>query len=68
MFEKWIEDGTLEATSEKYDNAVSIAEKEDAADETTAEEDSDDLENPENKPAGEEPPTGEDGLPLKPGE
>ncbi len=69
MFDKWIEDGTLEATSEKYDNAVSIAEKEDAAaDETTAEGASDDSENPANKPAGEEPPTGEDGLPLKPGE
>ena len=27
-----------------------------------------DAENPDNKPAGEEPPTGEDGIPLKPGE
>lgn len=69
LFDKWIEDGTLKATSEKYDNAVSIAEKEDAAaDEAAAEGASDDSENPANKPAGEEPPTGEDGLPLKPGE
>ncbi len=68
MFEQWIEDGTLQETSEKYDNAVSIAEKEDAAEAAPADGASDDAENPDNKPAGEEPPTGEDGIPLKPGE
>ena len=74
LFTAWIADGTLADLSEKYDNAVSIAEAKDDAAEGESEDgespegESDDSENPDNKPESEAPPMGPDGKPLKPGE
>ena len=81
-FAQWAQEGTLDEIAEKYDNAVSIAVKneEDAASEDgespdgespdgeSPEGESDDSENPDNKPESEAPPMGPDGIPLKPGE